>query len=284
MPLIKPEWMPDCRMDRIILHHTGGAHAASSLDKAHYHFLVEGNGNILRGDQPVCANADPIRGEYAAHTARLNTGSIGVAACAMLNATPRDGGRHPILPLQFTLMCEVAAELCRRYRIAVSPTTVLAHGEVDTNLGAYKTPGKWDPLFLPFLPTLTPREVGEHWRGRIREALRRQAEPASDEPIQAVQAAVMGFPMSAFLQDGAAWVPVRKASEALGYAVLAYVLPSGNKPGVAVVGKAGTEATTGIPLSAELNGGTLYVKARSLATALNRQVSWDPSSRKVSIF
>ena len=80
MALIKPSWMPKCKMDRIILHWTAGAYTASSIDKQHYHILVEGDGGLVRGDHTIDDNVNTKDDDYAAHTRGANTRAIGVSA------------------------------------------------------------------------------------------------------------------------------------------------------------------------------------------------------------
>jgi hypothetical protein len=53
---------------------------------------------------------------------------------------------------QWEGMAKVVAELCRVYRIPVTATTVLGHGEVKVNLGIRQR-GKWDPWSSPGTPT-----------------------------------------------------------------------------------------------------------------------------------
>src|SRR5690606_14966315 len=66
-------WLPDARMERIIWHWTAGSYNASETDKEHYHFLIEGDGDIVRGEYSVKDN-EVIRGSgtYAAHTLSCN--------------------------------------------------------------------------------------------------------------------------------------------------------------------------------------------------------------------
>ena len=54
---------------------------------------------------------------------------------------------------QWQVAAEVVAELCASYNIAVTPRTVLAHGEVQAALGVAQLQ-KWDPLVLPFTPNV----------------------------------------------------------------------------------------------------------------------------------
>jgi hypothetical protein len=282
---IPAEWMPSCRMDRIVIHWTASAAEPTDHDMAFYHMLVGQSGKAYRGNHSIRDNAHPITGPYAAHCLGTNTGSIGLAVCGMMDAreTPFAPGPCPITEAQCLTACNVAAQICRRYGIPVTPKTVLNHGEVEANLGRPQR-SKWDALVLPWALHLSRREAGDWWRDNVSRFLREIDQPAADEPSQPIRADVAGTNLAGYLEDGAAWVQARKAIEALGYAVLAYALPSGTKPGTVVLGRYGTKPETGVSLTADLNGGTLYCKARSLATALNKQVSWDPSSRKVSIF
>ncbi|WP_185982971.1 N-acetylmuramoyl-L-alanine amidase [Aureimonas mangrovi] len=148
---IPASWLPAAVMDRVHLHWTGGALTASVLDRRHYHFIVEGDGNLVRGDLPVTANQKPIRGNYAAHTLGANAGAIGVSLACMAGAqeNPFRAGSYPMTEAQWRAGVEIVAELCRRYGIKVSPKTVLTHAEVQATLGIAQR-GKWDIARLAF--------------------------------------------------------------------------------------------------------------------------------------
>ena len=105
-------WLPAATMTRVILHWTGGAHVASYLDRQHYHLIVEGDGNLVRGDQPISANQAPIRGNYAAHTLGCNSGSIGISLASMAGAveSPWNPGTHPTTADQWRAGVEIIAD------------------------------------------------------------------------------------------------------------------------------------------------------------------------------
>ena len=154
------------RMRRIIAHWTAGAGRASPEDRAHYHRLTEGDGTTVHGKEAIEDNIVTSDGDYAAHTLRLNTGSIGVAMCGMRGAieSPFDPGPSPITEYQFIAFCQMIAGLCIEYGIPVTPSTVLTHAEVETTLGV-KQRGKWDITRLPWAPDVQgARAVGNLMR------------------------------------------------------------------------------------------------------------------------
>ncbi|WP_082684413.1 N-acetylmuramoyl-L-alanine amidase [Aureimonas ureilytica] len=182
---IPKSWLPAATMARVILHWTGGAHVASTLDRQHYHLIVEGDGNLVRGDLPISANQAPIRGNYAAHTLGCNSGSIGLSLCSMAGATesPFNPGQQPTTAEQWKAGVEIIAELCRTYSIPVTPETVLTHAEVQGNLGI-KQRGKWDIARLAFDPAVFgARVVGDRLRREVQAVLDgKRAAPAVLEP------------------------------------------------------------------------------------------------------
>lgn len=159
-------------MRRIIVHWTAGAYKASSLDLAHYHILIEEDGRLVRGTHSILDNVFTGDSRYAAHTLRLNTGSIGVSVCCMAGASeqPFVPGSFPMKELQWNVMAQVVAELCHEYEISVTPQTVLGHGEVQANLQVSQH-GKWDPMVLPWEPSLRPKQVGTKFRDLVKQHL-----------------------------------------------------------------------------------------------------------------
>lgn len=164
-------------MKRIILHHTAGLHKPNSVDLEHYHFIVDGEGQVHKGKHPVLANAagKPLRsGHYAAHTANLNTDSIGVSVAAMHNGqwkTPRSSAYFPTRQ-QLDAFLKLAAELAAAYKIPVRRDTILSHAEVEQTLGVRQA-GKWDFDYDPYgvLASRDPVAVGDMLRLKISEYL-----------------------------------------------------------------------------------------------------------------
>jgi len=164
-------------MKRIVIHWSGGGHNANNTDKRHYHFIVEGDGTIVKGNHPPEANAtisNPQDGNtYAAHTRGLNTGSIGVAFAAMRGAQERpfNAGPSPITPAQLDALVKFVAKLCGEYGIPVQRDTVLTHAEVQPTLKVAQR-NKWDVTWLPGMRGVGDAvAVGDGLRDRITDAL-----------------------------------------------------------------------------------------------------------------
>ena len=166
-------------MERVICHWTAGNYVANDHDLISYHFLIDGNCVLHRGKFSVSVNVDNLVWEprnYAAHARATNSNSIGISVCCMKDAIeePFDGGEAPMLECQWNAMTDVIGQLCLRYRIKVHPTTVLGHGEVYETLGNPQD-GKWDPLCLPWKPTMSKRQVGQKLRRDVLSAMMRQS-------------------------------------------------------------------------------------------------------------
>jgi N-acetyl-anhydromuramyl-L-alanine amidase AmpD len=174
--LLDPTWLPAAHMTRVILHWTAGSYVASSLDKEHYHFLIDGTPKIVRGRHSISANqhiGSKSQDQYAAHTKGANTGAIGVSICASAGAVeaPFSPGSFPLKEVQWQLAADLVAALCKRYAIAVTDKTVLTHAEVQTNLGIRQN-GKWDIAKLSFGKGLmTAKACGDDFRARVQKAM-----------------------------------------------------------------------------------------------------------------
>lgn len=151
------DWMPDVPLQRIICHWTAGTHNASESDRQSYHFLIEGNGRLVKGGPSVAANSGRrVKVGYAAHTHNCNQGSIGISLCCMGGAQeqPFRAGSYPMTRAQWETLAVAVAELCKRYRIKVTRRTVLSHAEVERVLGIEQK-GKWDISRLAFDPSVS---------------------------------------------------------------------------------------------------------------------------------
>lgn len=141
-------------MNRIIWHHTGGGYTPSPVDLRAYHIVINGDGEAVPGLHPIEANAPgrPLEpGRYAAHTAGLNTGAIGISVAGMAGAQWRDpfgSTACPVRPVQVDGLISETARQCIRYGISPHPRFTLSHAEVEPTLGV-KQKQKWDFDYPP---------------------------------------------------------------------------------------------------------------------------------------
>ena len=171
--IVPADWMPDCDMDKIIVHWTAGAHTASENDREHYHILIEGDGRLVRGKYSIKANVSTSDADgYAAHTKGCNTKSIGVSVCCMAGAveSPFSSGKYPMIQEQWETMAHVVADLIRKYGIPLDKTHVMGHGCVQANLGIVQE-GKWDPCKLPWGPGLSLQQADADFRDEVERYL-----------------------------------------------------------------------------------------------------------------
>lgn len=273
MPLIDPSWLPPCDMKRVICHWTGGAHRASSLDRLHYHFLVEADGKIVRGEHSITDNISLQSDNYAAHTRGCNSGSIGISMCCMANAQeqPFRPGPAPMTEVQFHAMAKAVAELCRAYGIPVTPRTVLGHGEVQVNLGIEQS-GKWDPLILPWNTAMPRVEVARYLRGLVQTAL--DGGVQETEPVSSVQVTFRGKPLgTGRLVNGESVVEASKVASVLECTIDR----SGTR--VRFVGSRAPEGSFEI----STHDGVVFVDVEEVARRLGYEADWDAATRTVRV-
>jgi hypothetical protein len=168
-----PAPAPKTGLRRIVMHWTAGGPTASTEDRSHYHFIVQQDGAVVKGDRTPEDNINTADGRYAAHTLNCNTGAIGVSLCGMVAAQERPfaKGPYPIKQTQVAVMCSLVAKLCRDYGIPVTRETVLSHAEVQPTLGIVQR-NKWDIAWLPdMIMASDPVTVGDKLRADISAAL-----------------------------------------------------------------------------------------------------------------
>lgn len=162
-------------MKRIIIHWTAGTYYPSEFERKFYHFLVDKNGKIYNGvfkpeDNEVCKI-----GKYAAHTGGGNTGSIGVAMCAMAEfKNSKNVGKYPISKIQFESTMDLCAKLAKKYDIQISPQTVMTHYEFGLKNPKTTSAGKIDIVYLPPYQWVAKEDVGKFIRTKIKWYLNKQ--------------------------------------------------------------------------------------------------------------
>lgn len=145
-------------MKRIIIHWTAGGPKANHVDRKHYHYIVNQDLTVTKGEHDVLDNENCADNDYAAHTGQGNTGSIGVSMAGMQSFSMKTKSTpYPLNKKQFELMCYVVASLADEYNIVPSLVTIDTHYTYNQKHNI--TTGKIDIVYLPFIPRLKPLEI-----------------------------------------------------------------------------------------------------------------------------
>lgn len=162
-------------MKRIIVHWSAGKYSPSREDLSHYHFLVGSKGEIFKGLYDPEDNLNCNDGKYAAHTGGFNTGSIGIALCAMYGyKNPDNIGNYPFLKVQGEAMWEYCAALLKKYGLKPNKNTVITHYEVGKMFPKSSSAGKIDITFIPCEPKIKTHEAADYIREKVRWYYERQ--------------------------------------------------------------------------------------------------------------
>ena len=156
-------------MKRIILHWTAGTYYPTEYEKEHYHFLIDKTGKIYSGKFSPENNEICRIGKYAAHTGGGNTGSIGIAFCGMAGFKNQNNiGKYPLEKKQIESGMEFCAHICEKYKITVSPQTLMTHYEFGIKNPKTTSAGKIDIIHLPPYPWVTKDEIGSFIRSKVK--------------------------------------------------------------------------------------------------------------------
>jgi N-acetyl-anhydromuramyl-L-alanine amidase AmpD len=140
---------------------TAGVYTPNECDLSHYHFLIDGEGKVVRGKYRPEDNINCKDGVYAPHTGAGNTGNIGVAICAMRDTA------YPIKRKQIEACCKLVAELSYKYGIRITNKTIFTHaefGQLHPNTTSY---GKIDINNLPCVAVYGVKNVGDWIRNKV---------------------------------------------------------------------------------------------------------------------
>lgn len=157
-------------MKRIIIHWTAGTNQPNGTDYLHYHYIINGDGVVVKGKFTPEDNENCQDGKYAQHTGGGNTGSIGVSMCGMYvpAKTPVQKTKYPLTKKQCESTFKLCAELCKKYNIPITPQTVLTHYEFGKAHPKTSSAGKIDIIYLQAYPEQTAGKIGDFIRNKIK--------------------------------------------------------------------------------------------------------------------
>lgn len=157
-------------MKRIIIHWTAGTNTPNNVDKEHYHYLIDGDGNIHAGKYKPEDNENCSDGRYAQHTGGGNTGSIGVSMCGMFIPAKSDlrQTKFPLTRKQCEACFKLCADLGKKYGIPITAQNIMTHYEFGKSHPQTSSAGKIDIIYLPPYPEQTADKIGDFIRNKIR--------------------------------------------------------------------------------------------------------------------
>lgn len=148
-------------LNRITFHWTAGVYTPNDTDKNAYHFLIDGDGNVVKGKYKPEDNVNCQDGVYARHCGGGNTGNIGIALCGMWSTA------YPIKRKQIEAACKLAAELCNKYGIRITNRNVITHAEFGKQNPHTTSNGKIDINNLPCVAVYGVDNVGNWIRNKV---------------------------------------------------------------------------------------------------------------------
>lgn len=153
-------------LNKLCIHHTGGANKPNVTDIEAYHFLVDDLGRIYEGKFKPEDNINCNDGIYAKHCGGGNTGCIGIAVCGNKDYSLKaKTSKYPLTQKQIEALCCFTAYLSLKYKFAVTEQSVFTHYEFDRKKP--KPEGKVDITYIPYLPNLSLEAVGNYLRNKI---------------------------------------------------------------------------------------------------------------------
>ena len=156
-------------MKRIVIHWTGSGRVPNYVDLEHYHFIVDAAGKVHNGLYKPEDNINCSDSKYARHTGGGNTGSIGLAMCGMAGFKDRNNiGEYPLTKVQCEAYFNLIANLCHKYKIDVTPDTVLTHYEFGKKNPKTSSFGKIDIIYLPPYSHVAQDDIGDYIRSKVR--------------------------------------------------------------------------------------------------------------------
>lgn len=146
----------------IIIHWTGGLYKPNTTDLEHYHYLINGDGKVIKGKHSVQDNLNCKDGNYAQHCGGGNTGRIGVALCGMWNEKT-----VPIKRIQLEAICKLVATLSQTYGLSVSNRNIMTHAEFGKANPHTSSYGKRDIDKLPCVAVYGIEQCGDWIRNKV---------------------------------------------------------------------------------------------------------------------
>lgn len=157
-------------LNKITLHWTGGRNKPSSHELECYHFLIDSDGNIYKGNYAPEDNINVSNGKYAKHCGGGNTNNIGIAFCGCYvpNGTPVKYTQFPLTRVQLEAGFQLCAKLCKKYNIPITKQTAFTHYEFGLSHPNTSSAGKIDITYMHPFPAENKQTCGNFIRSKVK--------------------------------------------------------------------------------------------------------------------
>lgn len=155
-------------LNKITIHWTAATYVPNAIDSLHYHFLIDNQGRVFKGNFKPEDNKDCSDGKYAAHCGGGNTGNIGIGLCGMYGFKNKNFSvNYPLTKIQLETCFQLCAELSKMYNIPITKENIFTHYEFGKKHPKTSSAGKIDIIYLPPYSDISQDNIGDFIRQKI---------------------------------------------------------------------------------------------------------------------
>lgn len=157
-------------LNKITIHWSAGRNIPNAEELKHYHYMIDSNGLVYKGQYAPEDNINCNDGKYAQHCGGGNTNNIGVAFCGcwVPKGIAVKNTQFPLTRVQLERGFKLCAELCKKYNIPIDKQHVFTHYEFGLAHPKTSSAGKIDITYMHPFPAENKNTCGSFIRSKIK--------------------------------------------------------------------------------------------------------------------
>jgi len=157
-------------LNKITIHWSAGRNIPNTEELKHYHYMIDSNGLVYKGQYAPEDNINVNDGKYAQHCGGGNTNNIGVAFCGcwVPKGITVKNTQFPLTRVQLERGFKLCAELCNKYNIPIDKQHVFTHYEFGLAHPKTSSAGKIDIIYMHPFPAENKNTCGDFIRNKIK--------------------------------------------------------------------------------------------------------------------
>jgi hypothetical protein len=157
-------------LNKITIHWSAGRNIPNAEELKHYHYMIDSNGLVYKGQYAPEDNINVNDGKYAQHCGGGNTNNIGVAFCGcwVPKGIAVKNTQFPLTRVQLERGFKLCAELCNKYNIPIDKQHVFTHYEFGLAHPKTSSAGKIDITYMHPFPAENKNTCGDFIRAKIK--------------------------------------------------------------------------------------------------------------------